>query len=146
MMNQPSFGKVIVDERGIRKLKDKWAKDSICCIFRELKASLGKFKGSEQADVLVHPFQEVSKESGIKVVTPTSERWFWCKGGDLSLENVQKYIQSCLDEPVDNATTFEEQAKRNNVQVPGWLLNVKKWLPLSVSRDRYAANLSIKID
>lgn len=158
IMNQPSFGNVIVDERGIERLKGEQVRTAISIVLKNIKASLGEFKGSEQADVLVYPFQVESGSAGLAVEKPNNSlSLFWygndtfssIRGGkylDSSSTSLKRFIQGCLWDR-EAPKTFAEQVKANRVPVKDIFLDVEKPLPEEVLQRRFhATNLSIKVD
>lgn len=135
MLNQPSFGGVIIDERGMEYMKGPVGK-IVKPILSELKFHVRRLVelASQEHDVLVHPFQYAPTSGGIQVAIPYGKgdifKFSHYNDSELSLGKILGVIQNNFD----MATTF---AKAMGYGPSNYFWNVKKPLPEDVLADRF---------
>lgn len=152
MLNQQSFGNLILDERGI-ELMSSGLQKTIRMVFNDIKVikSISNFQESKEIDVLVHPFQDKGGSGGVSIVCPRKKGFIsrcfywdhdlWTSRGIIG--HIRESLSPSTKRLENDSTNFEEFAKVSNWSDAFW--NVEKPLPENVLIDRFEANLSIPI-
>lgn len=133
--NLQSFGKVIIDNRGIDKVVGRDLKKLLRTTLRNLKRIMDpKLMESTEKDILIYPFQSDMKLGGIAVYHPYDKGVAVTKfysDEALDAETIKDHIKDVIPE----ATTFKKVA--SETMFPDYLLDTEKKLPVTEVKKRF---------
>lgn len=145
MLNQPLFGKVIIDERGIeKKFKKEGAGGIVIRVFKSIKdsiensAALVELKTSLKHDILIYPLKTNPDLAGIGIVKPDENGsltsfYFWNKENNFSKTYILDFIKKLFPE----AGVF---ARLNRDESFDYFWQIDKPLPKKVLDMRFGIN------
>lgn len=138
MTCQQSFGRVIVDNRGMENIVGRDLKKLLKTTLKNIKRVMDpKLIESEKQDILIYPFQVDRSIGGIAVCHPyeNGEKGIavskFYTDEAISAEDIKAYISHNLPE----TTTFKRVARESIF--PNYFWNIEKQLPESEIKKRF---------